>query len=75
MVSFASIVYTRLIYLVFVLQIRLICQLPLVGPLLTLVLSALLHAYDCFEFMWDQQGCGVAKRFALIETHWLYFLG
>ena len=75
MLSFTSIVYTRLIYLVFVLQIRLFCGVPFVGPVLTLVLSALLHAYDSFEFIWDQQGCGVAERFALIEMHWLYFLG
>jgi len=75
MLSFFSIVYTRLVYLVFMLQIQLICGLPVVGPVLTLVLSALLHAYDSFEFIWNQQGYGVAERFALIESHWVFFLG
>jgi len=75
MVSFTSIVYTRLIYIVFVLQIRLICGVPFIGPMLALVLSALLHSYDSFEFIWEHQGYGVAARFELIESHWLYFLG
>mmetsp|Transcript_16557 Transcript_16557/g.42513 ORF Transcript_16557/g.42513 Transcript_16557/m.42513 type:complete len:140 (+) Transcript_16557:1664-2083(+) len=57
------------------LQIRLFCGLPFIGPALALILSALLHAYDSFEFIWDQQGYGVAERFALIESHWVYFLG
>jgi hypothetical protein len=48
-------------------QVRLLCGLPLVGTPLTLVLSALLHAYDSFEFVWEHQGYGVAQRFALIE--------
>ena len=56
-------------------QVRLLCGLPLVGTPITLVLSALLHAYDCFEFVWEARGYGVAERFALIEQHWLYFLG
>ena len=56
-------------------QIRLFCSVPLIGPVLTIVLSALLHAYDSFEMIWDQQGYGVAERFSLIESHWLYFLG
>ena len=56
-------------------QIRLFYGVPLVGPLLTIVLSALVHAYDSFELVWDQQGMGVAERFATIETHWLYFVG
>ena len=75
MISITSMVYTRLVYLVFVLQISLLRGLPVVGTALTLVLSALLHAYDSFEFVWDHMGIGVAGRFALIEGHWLYFLG
>ena len=75
MTQVTSMVYTRLVYLFFVLQMRVLCSLPGVGTLLTLVLSALLHAYDCFEFVWDHMGIGVADRFALIEGHWLFFLG
>lgn len=71
----AGLVYTRIIYVFFCVQLKVLCSLPLVGTALTLVLSALLHAYDCFEFVWDSQGIGVADRFALIENHWLYFLG
>lgn len=62
-----SMAYTRLIYLAFVVQIRLLCGLPYVGTLVAMVLSALLHAYDAFEFTWEHQGYGVAERFALIE--------
>ena len=75
MIGIAGLVYTRLIYIIFCIQLKLLCSLPLVGPLLTLVLSSLLHAYDCFEFVWDHRGIGVGDRFALIEDHWLYFLG
>ena len=52
-----------------------LCGLPFVGTLVTLVLSALLHAYDSFEFYLEHRGLAVAKRFELIEGHWLYFLG
>ena len=75
MVVVASTIYTRLVYLAFCVQIKLLCGLPYVGTLLTITLSALLHAYDSFEFVWEHQGHGVAERFALIEQHWLYFLG
>ncbi len=46
---------------------RLLCGLPLLGTPLTLLLSALLHAYDAFEFVWEHRRIGVADRFALIE--------
>ena len=75
MIMVASMAYTRFVYLAFVLQLRVLCALPFVGTALTLVLSALLHAYDSFEFVWEHQGYGVAQRFALIEHHWFYFLG
>ena len=47
----------------------------LLTPPSFLLLSALLHSYDCFEMAWAQQGKDVQQRFRLIEEHWLYFLG
>ena len=43
-----EIVYTRLVYVVFLMQIRLLSTIPLFGleKGLTLLLSALIHAYD-----------------------------
>ena len=49
--------------------------MPLVGVILALLLSSLLHAYAAFELVWLHQGIGLAQRFALIERHWLYFAG
>ena len=48
---------------------------PLLGVGVSLLLSALLHSYDCFELSWSQQGRDVMQRFRIIEEHWLYFLG
>lgn len=48
---------------------------PVLGVGVTLLLSALLHAYDCFELCWGEQGKDVQQRFRLIEDHWLFFLG
>ena len=72
-----EIVYTRLVYVVFLVQIRLLSTIPLLGleKGLTLLLSALIHAYDAFEPAWVSQGLGVSQRFTIIETHWLFFLG
>ena len=68
MLSFTSVLYNRLIYyLAFVLQIRLVGCVPVVGSMCTPILTALLHAYDSFEFVWDAHGYGVAERFALME--------
>ena len=76
MVSVTEVVYTRLIYYIaFVVQIRLFSGAPLLGPLLTFALSALLFAYDAFDILWAHQGYSVAERFALFEQRWLYFLG
>ena len=74
----ADVIYTRLVYVAFLLQIRLLGALvpvPVVGVGGSLLLSALLHSYDCFEMAWAQQGKDVQQRFRLIEEHWLYFLG
>ena len=56
------------------LQVRLLSGLPVVGTAATLVLSALLHAYDSFELCWSAEGLGVSQRFRLIEEHWGFFL-
>ena len=70
-----ALVYTRLVYVAFLFQVRLFCALPVIGPAVTIILSALLHAYDSFEYCWDELGLGVAQRFRRIEAHWLFFLG
>ena len=75
LLTIMSIVYTRLVYLAFVLQLRLFCGVPYIGPALTLLLSALLHSFDSFEFVWELQGYSVAERFGLIEKHWHFFTG
>ena len=64
-----------LIYVAFMLQLKLLCSVPYIGTALTLLLSALLHAFDSFEFLWDAQGCSVAEKFGLIEHHWPFFTG
>ena len=45
--------------------------MPAVGVGVSLLLSALLHSYDCFEMCWSEQGRDVQQRFRLIEEHWL----
>ena len=55
----ASVLYTRLVYIAFLLQIKLLGALlpfPALGVAATLLLSALVHSYDCFEACWGQQG-------------------
>ena len=54
---------------------RLLCAVPWAGLPLTLLLSALIHAYDSFEPAWLQRHLGASARFGIVETHWLYFLG
>ena len=49
--------------------------MPWAGLPLTLLLSALIHAYDSFEPAWLQRHLGASARFGIVETHWLYFLG
>ena len=74
----ASVVYTRLVYIAFLLQIKLLAAMlpvPALGVGVTLLLSALVHSYDCFEACWGQQGKEVQQRFQLIEDHWMFFLG
>lgn len=77
--GFAEMMMTRLVYIVFLVQVgalrRLLGGFPFVGTGVTLLLSALLHAYDSFELCWSYQGFGVSERFRLIEEHWGFFLG
>lgn len=70
-----ELLYARLVYVAFMLQLRLLCRLPIVGSVATLVLSSLLHAYDCFELHWGHRGFSPSERFRLVENHWLYFMG
>ena len=44
MLAITSLIYTRLVYLAFLLQLQFLCSLPWVGVPLTVLLSALLHA-------------------------------
>jgi len=69
----ASVLYTRLVYIAFLLQIKLLGALlpfPALGVAATLLLSALVHSYDCFEACWGQQGKDVQVLAPLPhETH------
>ena len=68
----ASVLYTRLVYIAFLLQIKLLGALlpfPALGVAATLLLSALVHSYDCFEACWGQQGKDVQVLAPLPHEH------
>ena len=54
---------------------RFLTAVPWAGTALTLLLSALVHAYDSFEPHWLGARLSASARFGIVEGHWLYFLG
>jgi len=73
----ADLLFSLIIYVVFMLQASLAKNIPLEGlnSFLYFLHLSLLHGWTAFEYKWYPMGYDIKKRIHLIETRWAYFFG
>jgi len=73
----ADLLFSLIIYVVFMIQASLVKSLPLEGvnSALYFLHLSLLHAWTAFEYKWYPMGYDIQARLATVETKWGYFLG
>lgn len=73
----ADLIFSLIIYVVFMIQASLVKALPLEGvnTALYFLHLSLLHAWTAFEYKWYPMGIEIRARLATVETRWGYFLG
>jgi len=73
----ADLIFSLIIYVVFMIQASLAKALPLEGvnSALHFLHLSLLHAWTAFEYKWYPMGIDIQARLATVESRWGYFLG
>ncbi|KAJ1332654.1 hypothetical protein BSLG_008283 [Batrachochytrium salamandrivorans] len=67
--------YRGLLVFNFIVQVSLIYQLPLVGPVASFILSNFIFAFFAFEYKWINRKWSLSQQVDFFELHWAYFSG
>eukprot|EP00300_Choanocystis_sp_HF-7_P008383 c15876_g1_i1.p1 GENE.c15876_g1_i1~~c15876_g1_i1.p1 ORF type:complete len:342 (-),score=43.72 c15876_g1_i1:69-1094(-) len=67
--------YRLMLCVVFFAQAQLVFYIPVIGPVLSLLLTSWLYAFYCFEYGWILRGWTLERQIEFFERRWAYFLG